>query len=160
MESLPAIIPPEYNRGVAEPKKKSRAAFWTTVVIVAALLYIASIGAAFRVAQFFKGDDPDDDHWVWRSYRAVYAPISWAADANPEGIGRCLDWYLGIPKLPDAPPAEHRRRLGSKEVTSSPANESRRGARLNCAASHRITVQQAIALQSLPPPESRRHARF
>jgi hypothetical protein len=84
--------------------KKAGATLWVTVAGIVLMVYLGSIGPSWHIAMRINGGDDVDDHkWMWGAYDVVYAPILRAAEINPGGIGKWLDWYVGITDIPNAP---------------------------------------------------------
>ena len=71
-------------------RKKPGVAFWASVVVVAIVLYVASIGPAGWVAQNVSFPD------LLGCYHTFYAPLIWAYDHVPERIRDAMDWYAGL----------------------------------------------------------------
>src|SRR5262245_35770478 len=77
-----AMIPDRSKPGVA---------FWATVVVVVALVYVVSIGpAAWTVGTL--GHPP----WALHVYWWIYAPLHRRYEISPESVRQASDWYCGL----------------------------------------------------------------
>jgi hypothetical protein len=87
---------------MSEKRKKPGVAFWTTVPLVAVLVYVGSIGPATwietRIEDRFSREEDWED-WAEDSHSILenaYRPVIWTAHRCPEFLQNSLRWYLSI----------------------------------------------------------------
>ncbi|MSR58943.1 MAG: hypothetical protein EXS05_15060 [Planctomycetaceae bacterium] len=75
------------------------AGFWIVVaLVVLPVLYVASIGPAYRMAEVMTGDPAFDAGSLWGNSSlldALYAPLEWASDTSPLADSAIM-WYVKI----------------------------------------------------------------
>jgi hypothetical protein len=69
-------------------KKKAGIAFWATVVFVAAVVYVLSLGPAAWLSERRLLSNP--------AMTTIYAPVFAVYDHGPSPIRRATDWYLAL----------------------------------------------------------------
>ena len=77
-------------------RQKPGAAFWATVGLIVMVLYVLSIGPAYRIVETITGTDPFYAGSMWGNsdlLDTVYAPLKWAADTFPFAAD-AIWWYV------------------------------------------------------------------
>jgi hypothetical protein len=71
--------------------KKPGVAFWATVVVVGALVYVISWGPfVWLASRDFLPGPPGD------ALTLIYCPVGWMAGHGPEPFQGALTWYFGL----------------------------------------------------------------
>jgi hypothetical protein len=76
---------------MSDERRKAGVAFWATVVVVVAVLYVLSLGPAAWLHS--RHDLP-----VWTLYptRVFYTPIFWICEYAPLPAVDAINWYISI----------------------------------------------------------------
>ena len=77
---------------MSDLRKKPGVAFWSTVTLLAVLLYVSSFGPAIWVIDH--NDSPSA--WSVDAFEGFYRPIIWIDDNGPAPLTAAIDWYIGL----------------------------------------------------------------